>query len=105
MTRLEELILGYYSEWELESTSADWRGSAQLTLLGGIISSRLSPAAKERLEQWREKFGGDAKEPMPAVTVMAGYVRSPIFEENTKSMTDEEWLEAVSCYSEDRHGR
>ena len=33
MTKLEELILDYYSEWELEATSADWRGSAQLTLL------------------------------------------------------------------------
>lgn len=103
MARLEELILSYYSKWELEATSADWRGSAQLTLLGGIAPSRLSPAAEARLEQWREKFGGDAKEPMPAV--MGGFVRSPIPEESTKNMTDEEWLEAISRYPEDRHGR
>lgn len=103
MAKLEELILGYYSEWELEATSADWRGAAQLTLLGGITPSRLSSAAQERLEQWREKFGGDAKEPMPAV--MAGFVRSPIPEEEAKGMTDDEWLQAISRYREDRHGR
>jgi hypothetical protein len=106
MARLEELILGYYPAWELEATSGDWRGSAQLTLLGGIAPSRLSPAAKERLEQWREKFGGDAKEPTSLrLRAMAGFVRSPVPEEEAKGMTDEEWLEAVSRYSEDRHGR
>jgi hypothetical protein len=103
MAKLEKLILSYYSEWELETTSADWCGSAQLTLLEGIAPSRLSPAAEVRLEQWREKFGGDAKEPMPAV--MTGFVRSPIPEEDTKDMTDEEWLEAISRHPEDRHGR
>ena len=103
MAKLEEQILSYYSEWELEATSADWCGSAQLTLLGGIAPSRLSRVAEERLEQWREKFGGDAKEPMPAVT--GGFVRSPIPEEDTKDMTDEEWLETISRNPEDRHGR
>jgi hypothetical protein len=103
MAKLEELILGYYPEWELEATSSDWIGSAQLTLLGGIAPSRLSPTAKERLEQWREKLGGDAKEPMPAV--LTSFVRSPSPEEDTKDMTDEEWLEAISRYAEDRHGR
>jgi hypothetical protein len=103
MAKLEELILSYYSEWELEATSADWCGSAQLTLLGGIAPSRLSPTAEVRLGQWREKFGGDAKVPMPAV--MTGFVRSPIPEEDTKNMTDEEWLEAISRHPEDRHGR
>jgi hypothetical protein len=103
MAKLEELILGYYPEWELEATSSDWIGSAQLTLLGGIAPSRLSPTAKERLEQWREKLGGDEKEPMPAV--LTSFVRSPIPEEDTKDMTDEEWLEAISRYAEDRHGR
>ncbi len=33
MARLEELILSYYSEWELEATNAYWHGEAQLTLL------------------------------------------------------------------------
>jgi hypothetical protein len=103
MAKLEELILSYYSERELEATSADWCGSAQLTLLGGIAPSRLSRVAEERLEQWREKFGGAAKEPMPAV--MISFVRSPIPEECTKDMTDEEWLEAISRHPEDRHGR
>lgn len=103
MAKLEELILSYYSEWELEVTSADWCGLAQLTLLGGIAPSRLSPAAEVQLEQWREKFGGDAKEPMPAV--MTGFVRSPIPDEDTKDMTDEEWLEAISRHPENRHGR
>lgn len=106
MAKLEELTLGYFSDWELEATSADWRGSAQLTLLGGISPSRLSTVAAERLEQWREKFGGDAKEPRPRrLRAMAGWVGSPIPEEETKSMTNEEWLEALSRYPEDRHGR
>jgi hypothetical protein len=102
-TRLEELILSYCSEWERSETGKDWRGGAQLTLLGGVTPSRRSPAVEGRLEQWREKFGGDATEPMPAV--MGGFVRSPIPEEDAKDMTDEEWLEAISRYPEDRHGR
>lgn len=102
MAKLEDLILGHYSEWELEVTSVDRRGLAQLTLLGGISPSRLSPAAGERLEQWREKFGGDAMEPMPAV--VSGFVHSPISEEDAENMSDEEWLEALVFYSEDRHG-
>lgn len=106
MAKLEDLILGYYSERELEGTSVDRRGLAQLTLLGGIAPFRFSPAAEERLEQWREKFGGDAEEPRPRrLRAMAGWVGSPIPEGETERMTDEEWLDAVSCYPEDRHGR
>lgn len=101
LARLEELVLGYYSEWELDTESGDWRGDAQLTLLGGIDPSRLSAAAAERLEVWREKFGGDARKPSPRFLI-AKDVGPPITEEEAVAMTDEEWLEAVLRYPTDR---
>ncbi|MDQ3362689.1 MAG: hypothetical protein M3534_13710, partial [Actinomycetota bacterium] len=94
LATLEELVLGYYSEWELDAESGDWRGQAQLTLLGGIEPSKLSPVAAERLEVWREKFGGEARKPSPRFLI-AKNVGPPIPEEEAQAMTDEEWLEAV----------
>lgn len=99
--KLEDLVLGYYSEWELGAESWDWRGHAQLTLLGGIEPSRLSSAAAGRLKEWRQKFGGDAKKPSPRFLI-ASDVGPPISEEEAKAMTDEEWLAAVLRYPDGR---
>jgi hypothetical protein len=101
LAKLEELILGYYSQWEQSETGRDWRGDAQQTLLEGIAPSRRSPAVEERLEELREKFSRDSVELPPSV--MGGFMQSPIPEEEAVQMTDQEWLDAITRYPEDHN--
>lgn len=102
LAKLEEAILNYYSEWERSAEGRRTYGHAQLILLEGIASSRRSATATRRLEEWRRKFGEQAVEPpRPIKAVRVG---PPIPERAAGKMTDEQWLNAITRYSQESMG-
>ena len=97
LARLEQAVLDYYPDYELDPTHRNWRGYAQLTLLEGIQASRLSFTGWRRLQELRRKFAGRLPtEPKP---LKGGWVGSPIPEDSAKRMSDEDWLGAMRTYS------
>ena len=100
LSRLETIILNYYSERDERPKGSSSRERAQFVLLDGINPSRRSEAVSERLEDLRQKFGERAFGPKD-MTMRCGFVRSPIPEDETDEMTDEQWLEAIARYNYD----
>ena len=97
LERLEETLLDYYTDFEMEASGRTLRGYSQLTLLEGIDASRLSDEASGRLLELRRKF----KDHLPSEPkgIVGGYVGSPIPEESARKMTDDNWLTAIGRYS------
>ena len=99
LKELEILLLGYYTDWERTASGGHQYGYAQLTLLSGIVSDRRSEEVSARLEELRQKFGG--QDPAPPMLMKAQRVQSPIPPDLVEKMTDEEWLSAVSQHDAD----
>lgn len=99
LARLEEIILHYYNDYEKTAGGRQQRGLAQLTLLQGIESSRLSPRGFKRLQEWQRKFGSNPIEKSQGIQSYS--VGSPIPDSAAPKMTDEHWLKALSRYNED----
>lgn len=97
LSRLEDMILNYYSEWEKSEKGNHSYGHAQFVLLEGFDLSRRSGQVSQRLEELALKFGDWRQDPKEMVR--AGPIRSPIPEYEADKMNDEEWLEAVSHYN------
>ena len=97
--RLEEMLLGYYTDFEMHASGRALRGYSQLTLLQGVDASRLSSKAAGKLRELRRKF----KDHLPSepTGMVAGYVGSPIPQESVKKMSDDNWLGAMERYSSD----
>ena len=97
LARLEQAVLDYYPECELDPSNRRWRGNAQLTLLEGIQTSRLSRKGWRRLQELRRKFADRLPaEPKP---LEGGRVGSPIPEESARKMSDRAWLRAMETHS------
>lgn len=103
LSRLEDMILNYYSEWEKSEKGSYSYGHAQFVLLKGFNPSRRSEQASQRLEELALKFGDWRQDPKDMVR--AGPIRSPIPESEADKMNDNEWLEAVSHYNYDHTDR
>ena len=100
LSRLLDMILNYYPDREKYVEDNSRRGYAQFVLLDGIYSPRLSIEASNRLHELGEKFG---KLITPEeMTPKAGFVRSPISEEESKEMSDEQWLDAIVLFNDTR---
>jgi hypothetical protein len=96
ITQLEEQLLNYYPPWEKSVNGYKERGIAQLSLLNGFDSSRLSQKAKGRLEELRRKFiVDDIKMPESMEVKVIG---SPIPETAMHKMTDAHWKKAIKRY-------
>ena len=97
LASLEQTVLDYYPEYELDPSYRRWRGHGQLTLLEGIQPSRLSRKGWRRLQELRRKFADRLPaEPKP---LEGGQVRSPIPEESARKMSDQAWLQAMETHS------
>ena len=97
LKKLEELITGYYSRWEMTRNGEDSRGEAQLTLLDAVDTSRRSEEANKRVEELREKFGDGPVSP-PPTSIRGGVVQSPIPQEEAAELSDDGWLDATARY-------
>jgi hypothetical protein len=99
LTKLEDLILAYYTPWERSVEGRVGYGHAQFTLLEGISPEHRSERITKRLEELRRKFKKDTvEEPMG---IVGGWVGSPIKDDAAGKMTDEQWLSAIARYDSD----
>lgn len=99
LARLEWVLLDYHTSWERSAMGHKEFGLTQFTLLRGIAEDRRSPAAQQRLAEWQRKFkSDDVPEPYG---VQGGFVGSPIADDASERMNDEQWLRAMTRYGTD----
>lgn len=97
LRRLEEVLLNYYTEWERSADGRRGYGYSQFTLLEGIVPARQSEHVQRRLGEWCRKFNRQTVgEP---TGIVGGIVQSPIEQDASTKMTDEQWLGAITRHS------
>ena len=93
---LEAAILDHWPTWETDES----RGHTQYALLTALDSTRLSPAARQRLHELDDHFPDWPPQPLePAV--MSGAVQSPIDGDESEHMSDDDWIAALQRYNGD----
>ena len=102
LKQLETLLLRFYPDWERSIAGRQEYGHAQFTLLSGIIESRHSKEVIKRLGELQRRFG--QKEPISPEPTEAQWAQSPIPEDATKRMSNEQWLSAIQHHDTDTHG-
>ena len=93
--KLESLILVHSPSWEGQG----FRGLGQFELLSALHMTRMSDAAKRKLQELQRRF--DNSEPQPPRPVVARTVGSPIGENAAAHMSDDDWLRALKKHSGD----
>lgn len=93
---LEAAILDHWPSWETD----DSRGHAQYELLAALDSTRLSPAARQRLHELEDRFPDWPPRP-PESAVWSGHVQSPIDSDESEHMSDDDWLAALQRHTGD----
>ena len=93
--RMEDSISRYVPPYERSVQGYKWVGHAQFALLSAIPSELRSPRAKTRFMELTRKFGEPEGEPQ---AISAQWVGSPIEENATDKMTDDQWLGAIAKY-------
>lgn len=71
-------------------------GRSAFTLLSALDESRLTPAGRRRLSEYRRKF--KEREPAKPLGITGGVIGSPIGLTAAKKMTDDQWLNAMAKY-------
>ena len=91
--RLESLLLNYLPSWE----NSDYQGHSQYELLSALDTTRMSQAGQIRLRELAKLFPDlEPQAPQPPV---ARVVESPISEDASVHMSDDEWLHALRTHS------
>lgn len=102
LVKLQAVILNYYSRYEKTAEGRRFLGYPQLVLLDAIAPNRCTEAATRRLQEWRRKFTGLLLEPQGSIespkSIESSRVKSPIPEDASDKMTDEQWLRAIAHY-------
>ncbi|MGH3997623.1 MAG: hypothetical protein ACRDTJ_09200 [Pseudonocardiaceae bacterium] len=91
--RLEDVVRDLRTRSE-EKTSVGYRA---FKLLSALDEGRLTTLGTRRLAEYRRKFRAD--KPAPPLGVTVGIVPSPIPENATAKMTNEQWLQAMARYN------
>ena len=92
---MEAVILDYVPHHERSAYGYKWIGHAQFALLSAIPSELRSPHADARFVELTRKFGEPEGEPQ---AISAQWIGSPIEENATDRMTDDQWLSAIAKY-------
>lgn len=90
--RLKELLLNGV---EPRGSDRSRRGRAQLIFLEGIAPARRTRRVNNRIQYLLAKFGGS---PAPPRGVQMVTVESPISQEQSMQLSDEEWIAALETY-------
>ena len=98
--KLERAILSFAGPYERTSDGFRSFGRASFDLLSAIPEELRSSRAKGRIAELKRKFGKPSGHPVGAT---GGFVKSPIDEEATNRMTDEQWLGAIAKYRAEWH--
>ena len=93
--RLEAVILDYVPHHERSADGYKRVGHAQFALLSAIPSELRNPRAGARFMELTRKFGEPEGEPQ---AISAQWIGSPIEENATDRMTDDQWLSAIAKY-------
>ena len=94
-SRLEASILAYFSEYERTTATLGQLAQVQFDLLSAIPAELRSQAARSRFMELERKCVKAREEPQ---VLTFSRVESPIPEDATPKMTDEQWLRAVAKY-------
>ena len=98
--RIEAVILGYVSPYERTPRGYGRFGRTRFNLLSAFPAELRSKKATACFDELARKFREPAGEPRG---IVGGKVTSPIEENATTKMTDEQWLRAIAKYpSENR---
>ena len=97
--KLEMAILDYVPDYERKHGGHKFRGNASFDLLSGIPIELCSKDAQARYRELERKFGETVS---PPKRLEAYRVGSPIEEPAAEKMTDEQWLQAIKKYDQDR---
>ena len=95
--RLEESLLGYSRP--VEKAYPKWRGYSRYQLLSAMHRPRLSKLARRKLGELERRLGKAPLEPPRSIEVRS--VESPIPEDSTPHMSDDDWIRALT----ETHGR
>lgn len=80
---------------QLEYLFRDFQnGYSAFKFLSALDESRLTPAGRRRLGEYRRKFNEDA--PSKPFGITGGVIGSPIPYDAAQKMTDEQWLKAIA---------
>jgi hypothetical protein len=109
LTRLENVILNYYTSWEKSVHGRQERGYTQLFLLEALNPLKRSRTSTCRLQEWKRKFISlnwlnssgnlDIPEQWDILDTDDYLVKSPISNLAASKMTDRQWLKAIMRYS------
>ena len=90
---LEFVLLEYWPSWE----ESDYRGHSQYELLSALDTTRMSQAGHGRLGELAQRFPEwEPEAPQPPV---ARIVESPISDDASVHMSDDEWLCALRTHT------
>ena len=96
--RLEESLLGYSRP--VERAHPKWRGYSRYQLLSAMHRPRLSKLARRKLGELERRLGKAPLEPPRSIEVRS--VESPIPEESTPHMSDDDWIRALKKHTGDQ---
>jgi hypothetical protein len=103
--QLERAMLDYYPTWERSKAGHRAHGRWQLIMLTALDQDRRSQATNARINELQRKFpDAEITAPMP-VPMLLDAVGTPIPDDATQKMSDENWLHAISVYDQDRDYR
>ena len=75
-------------------------GYSAFKFLSALDESRLTPAGRRRLGEYRRKFNEDA--PSKPFGITGGVIGSPIPYDAAQKMTDEQWLKAIAKHDSNK---
>ena len=93
--KLERAALFFTAPYERTSDGYPYFGRACFDLLSAIPEELRSSRAKKRFAELERKFGKPSGHPVGAT---GGFIKSPIKQEATNRMSDEQWLRAIAKY-------
>jgi hypothetical protein len=97
LRQLEDAVIGYSDEYEIESIGR--RGFGELLVLQSIDENRRSKRANIRISELKCSFPGlSSAIPGEDETMVAHAVGSPIPEDKSALMTNDQWLSAMQTY-------
>lgn len=98
--RIEQAIIGYLPDSESRTGMEQYQGQAEWVLLSSLDRRRLSQRASARLIELESRFDFDIEILSPR-GIRAGFVGSPLRDNDVSGFTDEQWLVAIYRYGSD----
>lgn len=93
---LQSALLDYMPDWE----ERGFRGRGRYVLMSALDPARISPTGRRKLQELERRF--EASPPAAPQRLEAQWVGSPIGEDASRHMSDDNWLQALRKHHRDR---